>query len=131
MYYPITCRAIYNDVRRRMADGRCVRQSTTIQPRTAGLATTYDQADMSSKSASIRLQPSIINEVRTRNKLEANTAIHVVKSIKLDLEQWAVTDLVHEGHQAHKCAKESDIYLFSDEAYWEQQSTRTAAPRGN
>jgi hypothetical protein len=86
---------------------------------------------MSSKSCSIRLQPSIINEVRTRNKLEANTAIHVVKSIKLDLEQWAVTDLVHEGHQAHKCTKESDIYLFSDEAYWEQQSTRTAAPRGN
>jgi hypothetical protein len=45
-----------------MADGRCVRQTTTIQPRTAGLATTYDKADMSSKSGSIRLQPSIIKE---------------------------------------------------------------------
>lgn len=102
MYYPITCRAIYNDVRRRMADGRCVRQSTTIQPRTAGLATTYDQADMSSKSASIRLQPSIINEVRTRNKLEANTAIHVVKSIKRDLEQWTVTEQECEEQQAYE-----------------------------
>jgi len=47
------CRAIYSDVRIRMADGRCVRQTTTIQPRTAGLATTYDQAVISSKSDGI------------------------------------------------------------------------------
>jgi hypothetical protein len=54
--------AIYSNVKRRMADERCVMQTSTIQPRIAGLATTYDKADMSSKPGCIRLQPSIIKE---------------------------------------------------------------------
>jgi hypothetical protein len=52
-YYPLPCRAIFSDVRYRMADVKCVRQTTTIQPQIAGMATTYDQADISSKSDSI------------------------------------------------------------------------------
>jgi hypothetical protein len=52
-YYPLPSSAIYSDVKGRMAGERCVRQTTTIQPQIAGMATTNDQADISSKSDSI------------------------------------------------------------------------------
>ena len=87
-----------------MVDVKCVRQRTIIQPQIAGLVTTYDKADMSSKSASIRLQPSIINEETTRNKMEANTAIRVVKTIKRGHKQWAVINWGLEEHLAYKSA---------------------------
>ena len=52
-YYSLSCKAIYSDVKGRMADERCVRQTTTIQPQIEGMAITNDQADISSKSDSI------------------------------------------------------------------------------